>query len=199
MSDSNKPKPDSEARNSSRPAAPSRRRLLQGGLAAGPVLMTLVSRPVLSQVPTCTTPSGFVSLNASTAGRGVSCTGFTYVYWKDAPASAYPAPYMPNRPFNSVFNNPVCGPYGGPPPLSLRDVLSLDSTPPNDVARVIVAALLNAKSGRTPVLSPETVIHMWEEYCTSGFGHFSPSSGASWNTQELLDYLSTTQPSSGPG
>jgi hypothetical protein len=200
MSDSNKRKPAPEKPQASATLAASRRRLLRGGVAAGPVLMTLVSRPVLAQVAGhCTTPSGFVSLNASNAGRGVDCEGFTYQYWKSAPQSAYPPAFPPEKPFNAVFNNPVCGTYGGPPPLSLRQVLSLGSDPPNDVARVIVAALLNAASGFTPVLGVETVKHMWEEYCTSGYSHFSPQSGASWNTQELLDYLSTTQTRSGVG
>src|ERR1700680_4906585 len=60
-----------------------RRRFLQGGLAAAPVLMTLVSRPVLAQH--CTTPSGYVSLNASTAGRGVACTGYQPEHWLSNP------------------------------------------------------------------------------------------------------------------
>src|SRR6266498_4163614 len=57
----------------------SRRRLLQGALASAPVLMTLVSRPVLAQQ--CTTPSGYVSANASTGGPGVICTGRSPEYW----------------------------------------------------------------------------------------------------------------------
>ncbi len=107
----------------------SRRRLLQGALASAPVLMTLVSRPVLAE--TCKTPSGYV--------------------------------------------------------------LNLPPTPPiNDVARLIVAALLNAAAGTTPVLTTQVVKHMWEEYFTTGFGTFSPSSGAHWNHDELIDYLLTT-------
>src|SRR5436305_15283225 len=60
-----------------------RRRLLPGGLGVAPVLMTLVSRPVLAVTSAgqCTTPSGFVSANASTAGHGVICTGHTPAFW----------------------------------------------------------------------------------------------------------------------
>ena len=46
----------------------SRRRLLQGGLGAAPVLMTLFSRPVLGQTA-CVTESAFLSGNASSPGE----------------------------------------------------------------------------------------------------------------------------------
>src|SRR6266446_8785038 len=75
----------------------SRRRLLQGGLAAAPVLMTLVSRPVLARQ--CTSPSGFVSGNASTPGRGVDCTGHTPEYWANPiHFSGWPSPYKATTP-----------------------------------------------------------------------------------------------------
>jgi len=45
----------------------SRRRLLQGGLAAAPVLMTLFSRPVLGQT-LCRTESAFISGSESSPG-----------------------------------------------------------------------------------------------------------------------------------
>jgi len=169
-----------------------RRRLLQGALAGAPVLMTLVSRPVLAVQ--CTTPSGFVSANASTAGRGVNCTGHTPAFWQTAPASQWPSGFPPNQPFNVFFNTPTYPPYGPPgPPKSLRDVLQLPPTAPvDDVARFIVAALLNAASGLTPVLTTQLVKHIWSEYYTSGFGFFSPSSGARWNHDEIIEYLSTT-------
>jgi hypothetical protein len=198
-----------------------RRRLLQGALASAPVLMTLVSRPVLAGQ--CTTPSGYVSANASTAGRGVTCTGRSPEYWISVsapPHHQWPPGFPPNRPFNSFFNDPPYGPFGGTPgrpavrddtaagrqlhgpfggrpggpPMSLLDVLNLPVSPPiNDVARMIVAALLNAQAGYTPVLTVAVVRDMWREYSTTF--KFSPSSGASWNHDELLDYLQITQSS----
>jgi hypothetical protein len=173
-----------------RGADPSRRRLLQGGLAAAPVLMTLVSRPVLAQQ--CTTPSGYVSANASTAGRGVACTGRTLGYWKNSQNfSSWPPPYQTTTLFNSVFNNPPYGPFAG---KTLLDVLQLTGGAPiNDVARLIVAALLNAAAGLTPVLTVQAVKDIWGEYSTTL--SFSPFAGASWNHDELVDYLLTTTPS----
>jgi hypothetical protein len=82
----------------------------------------------------------------------------------------------------------------GGPSKSLLDVLNLPVSPPiNDVARLIVAALLNAQAGYTPVLTVAVVRDMWSEYSTTL--KFSPSSGANWNHDELLDYLQITQSS----
>src|SRR5271169_804135 len=88
------PGPDSMTVAGPDPKA-TRRRLLQGGLAAGPVLMTLVSRPVLAQQ--CQTPSGFCSGNASVAaGAGSICTGRTPGYWKQAQwFGSWKLPYYP--------------------------------------------------------------------------------------------------------
>jgi hypothetical protein len=174
--------------------APGRRRLLHGGLAAGPVLMTLVSRPVLSAVVPgqCTTPSGYVSLNASTAGRGVSCSGHTAAFWSNPlNFSQWPAPYYPtgasgHQPtqFNDVFSPPL---NGNP---TLLAVLSFTGSATNDVAKAVVVALLNVAAGLVPVLSISAIKDIWSEFATTGF--FSPSAGAQWNAAEIIDYLSTT-------
>jgi len=165
-----------------------RRRLLQGALATAPVLMTLVSRPVLAA--TCTTPSGYVSLNASTAGRGVACMGRPPQYWIDASAVNPPPPGFPNTStlFDSLFAHDSLH-YPG---KTLLDVLKLQGGAPDDVARLIVATLLNVLTGLTPVLTVAAVEDIWSEYLATG--SFSPSSGASWNHDEIIDYLQTTMP-----
>src|SRR6266705_5594656 len=133
MSHPNKPKSssDSPPRNSVAPVA-GRRRLLRGGLAAAPVLLTLVSRPVLAQQ--CTTPSGYVSLNASTAGRGVACSGHLPSYWANPlNFGQWPSGYKPTNPQATLFGPPqgVFGnsPYNGNP--TLLDVLNAAATPHN--------------------------------------------------------------------
>jgi hypothetical protein len=185
--------------NSTDPSPPSaepvagRRRLLQGGLAAGPVLMTLVSRPVLAQqAGLCTTPSGFVSANASTAGRGVSCTGHTPEFWRDNSTpghNPWPTSFPPDKPFDTLFDHDSTH-Y--PANTSLLDILKIQNAqgPFDDLARYIVAALLNAAAGLTPVLSVSAVKDIWNEYFATG--SFSPSSGASWNHGEIISYLLTT-------
>lgn len=177
---------------------PSRRRLLQGGLGAAPVLMTLVSRPVLAQ-HLCTTPSGFVSINASTAGRGVTCMGHIPSYWAGPQNfSQWPAGFNPQNPNVTRFGGPQgvfsISPY--PSGTTLLDVVSGSANSGNmardKVARMIVAALLNSAAGLTPPLSVQNVKEMWNEFGRSGYLSFSPQSGASWNIDEIVDYLSTT-------
>jgi hypothetical protein len=161
-----------------------RRRLLQGGLAAAPVLMTLVSRPVLAQQ--CTTPSGYVSLNASTAGRGVACTGHTPAYWIAHTSSWPSSSTTPTTLFDTVFAPNYPG-------KTLLDVLGLNNGPTDQVASYAVAALLNVQAGLVPVLTATIVKDMWSEYLAKG--SFSPSSGATWTQTELIDYLRITSPS----
>lgn len=172
----------------------SRRRLLQGGLAAAPVLMTLVSRPVLSQ-GSCTTPSGFVSANASMAGRGVTCSGHAPTYWANSQhLNEWPSAYFPTKVTGPGGHNPTYFKDVFKPNLSasptLLEVLAITGNPTNDVARYVVAALLNAAAGLAPVLSISLVKDIWSEFASTG--SFSPSSGAHWNSSEIIAYLSTT-------
>ena len=195
MSDTNDPKPSVPPPSSEADPSAGRRRLLQSGLAAAPVLMTLVSRPVLAQrTGMCQSPSGFVSLNASNAGRSVSCTGHSPTYWAGGSQAGNQWPFpnqslqpRPNTPFNTVFTS--YQPYAG---KSLLDVVKFPagSAAPDSVARDIVASYLNALSGLTPPLSAVVVKDIWAEYITTGF--FQPSSGGRWNAAEIIDYLSTT-------
>src|SRR5688572_23119196 len=108
-----------------------RRRLLQGGLSAAPLLMTVVSRPALgggSNGSRCYSPSGFVSMPTSEHGQPQFCTGRTPGFWKQSQKfNEWPYPYLPvaknGKPatkFSDVFT-PV-GPYAG---KTLLEVLGL--------------------------------------------------------------------------
>lgn len=192
MSDPQRPTANADPPPTAPEPVAARRRLLRGGLAAGPVLMTLVSRPVLGGGRTgglCTAPSGFCSANASTAGRGVVCEGRTHGYWKNLQGSSWPAGCKPTTPFNTVFNTPAYAPYNG---KTLLDVLNLGGGPPNNVARDIVCAYLNVQAGLTPVLTVSAVKDIWSEFTTKGY--YSPSAGVQWTADDIVAYLETTMP-----
>jgi hypothetical protein len=54
----------------------------------------------------------------------------------------------------------------------------------------MVAALLNARAGRTPVLTEGAVRNMWNDIINRGF--FEPTAGIRWGATEIVSYLRTT-------
>ena len=166
--------------------SPGRRRLLQAGISAAPVIMTVASRPVLA-AGNCQSPSGFVSGNASNQGTTV-CTGRTPAYW--AGQSTWPTG-DPNLDPNVTKVQDV---FRGSSDVSLlKAVLGGGSA---DVKAQIVAAYLNIRY--SSLLIPPTVLtltqvqHMWTEFAANQ--GYTPSTGAHWNAGELLDYLQRIQP-----
>jgi hypothetical protein len=55
----------------------------------------------------------------------------------------------------------------------------------------IAAALLNAHTGRTPVLSEAAVRSMWNSIVT-GPGFYEPTAGVHWGAPEIIAYIKTT-------
>lgn len=179
----------------------SRRRLLHGGLGVTPVLLTLVSRPVLAQQ--CFTPSGFVSMPTSTHGTPQTCLGRTPGFWKqDQKFSYWLPPYYPVQTgkhppttFNSVFGTP--SPF--PNSTTFLDALRAEdqgySGPPYDVARHCVATLLNIAQGWVPVLTRDVVKNIWRSYINTGggtTGYFEPTAGVKWYHADIVAYLTST-------
>lgn len=179
-----------------KPTNPTRRRWLRAGLSAPPVVMTVVSRPVLGATQFCVPPSAYVSLPTSTPGMYGDCSGnepMGLTGWVNT--APWPGPYCKGpggcgsggaSRFNAYFN-----PELGSNPTFLS-VLEGD----NEVAKYVVAAELNRAAGLVPevVLSAATIQHIWSEFATSGY--FSPTSGATWYSPEILDYLRSTMTSS---
>ncbi len=177
-------------------AAPAggRRRLLQGGLGAAPLLMTLVSRPVLGQGGfRCTTPSGFTSMPSSRVPETHRCDGGTPGFWKqEQHFKAWPAGYFPKSKngnqatkFSPFF---ALTPYPGN--TTFLDVLNMGDGPPNSVARHVVAAVLNAEKGWTTVLTVLAIKNMWYDY--RRLGYFEPTAGVRWYHDQIQNYLEST-------
>src|SRR5512135_285927 len=194
-----------------------RRRLLRGGLGAAPVLLTLVSRPVLGGQwrvvggggggnwggGKCTTPSGFVSMPTSHPGQTYYCSGRTPGYWKQPQHySSWVPPYYPTttswpNKHNATKFTDVFSPSPYPPDTTFLQVLELQGGPPDDVARHVVAAVLNAAAGWTPVLTIPAIQGIWNEYMTTGggtIGYFEPTAGVKWYHDDIVNYLLSTMP-----
>jgi hypothetical protein len=176
--------------------SPGRRRLLQAGASAAPIVMTVASRPVLAAVQ-CDSPSGFTSLNVSHPGPG-TCLGRSPISWTDKKDN-WPVAYTSDPRFQTLFG--PSGSFGTAIAANkkLSDVMKHSSDAPWDLAKHIIAAFFNAATpalGTATLLSQATVKHMWIEYSTNGT--YSPRAGATWNYNEIIAYLKTTMPDTSP-
>jgi hypothetical protein len=192
--------PPNEAPNDSavKPLNPTRRRWLQAGLSASPVLMTVISRPVLAAQ--CVAPSAFVSLGASGPGTVAQCTGNGPTYWSDSRHYAdWPSGYVPQDVAPDATATQWCQAVTcvAGDPFQSSSLLQVLMQTGNEVARYVGAAVLNnAAPQRVPetVLGMQTIRHIWSEFATSD--HFTPSPGASWSAAEIVDYLKSTMTTS---
>ena len=170
-------------------AAAGRRRLLKLGIGAAPILMALASRSAFA----ChsTTPSAFGSVCTSRPELLQSSNGRSPGFWKTHTGTSYwPQPYyshsqkvgkttIPATTFKSVFcNSGATSPFSAG--TTLLEVLESGGGGSKAVARACVAALLNARSGRTPssILSADDVVGIWYEYTSKGY--FEPIAGIRW-------------------
>jgi hypothetical protein len=179
----------------------SRRRLLRGGLAAAPVLMTVASRPVMAQ--DCTTSSAHTSLGGSRQIVQQSCTGRGPAYWIAQNGSkAWPSGYLmqtqgggTNGKIATTFGS-VFGSAHGYGDLSMLQVLQAgqSSFDKAGLAAHLVAAVLNAEAGFTPasVLDIAKAQDIWSDY--NSMGYFEPTAGVRWDSAQTIDWLKTTMP-----
>ena len=179
-----------------------RRRLLQGGLAAGPVIFTLFSRPAFGTGTggECKTPSGFLSGNLSQHGNPTFCSGRTPGYWKQSQHfSAWTAPCYPTKVSGSgghdatKFHSATTGFNGSQfDTKTMLQVMEMMGGGYIALGRHIAAALLNAAAGLTPVLSQTQVRNIWNEFVSKGY--YEPSAGIRWYPDQIVEYLVTTMP-----
>jgi hypothetical protein len=189
MSDKpNAPAPTPEATQA---ALIARRRLLRGSLGVAPVLMVSAPRSVMAG--TCSTASAWTSatLNTSHAATTVQTNGRLPAHWKGCgPAlaqSEWPTTCLivdgngvrtdKSQPFNSVFSTSYTA-YNG---KSLMDVLGQNAASGgnDELAKYVIAALLNARTGKTNCIVDEfTVQTIWTKCATGSF--FEPTAGIQW-------------------
>lgn len=171
-------------------ASIARRRLLCGGLGAAPVLMVSAPRSVIAG--TCTTASAWtsVTLNTSHAATTMQTNGKLPLYWQGCGPALAQSPWPSSclvlnngartdtsKLFNSVFG-PSYAAYNG---LTLMQVLELNSGAGgnDELAKYVIAALLNVRSGGANcVVSELTVQTIWTK-CSTG-SYFEPTAGIRW-------------------
>lgn len=209
-----RPTPPVQAEASARPAtvrSDERRRLLRGGLAAGPVILTIASRPVFGK--TCTAST------MGTLGGSIACTqplvvGRSPTYW--AGTTSWPTPYVCGSSGSGTFQSfAQVSPSGQSSTGGVDQGTLYHSTTTGltgtvfgahtilDVLRgnaqggayrtlgkYIAAALLNAAAGKTPFLSQASVQKMWNDDLTLGYYEVTP--GVRWTTSQIVAYLKTT-------
>ena len=180
------------------PAAPrsaSRRRLLQAGLGASPVVLTFVSRPVVG-ADACKSPSS--DMSAGSPGRTVvviQCAGVGPVTWDATKSTA-----VKSTTFSSVIGSYTAQvgshPYSDP---TIAQVLQTTGTDAKSVlARNMAAAYLNwdAKTVPAAIVTPTQLSLMWTA-ATSGSGYV-PIAGSTttWDAAAISNWLAKTWPGS---
>ncbi len=193
-----------------------RRRFLQGSLGAAPVVMTLVSRPVLG-ADQCFTTSASLSMPSSHQHTPVQCSGGSPTFWSQPQNfDQWPAPYSAtnrggpngqggsNGPINTAGAGSTHGhgltteatlfaaafqPSPYPPGITFLTVLQ--STGTDGVAAHLAAAKLNVAKGWTPVLDDARIQMIWLEYTTQGY--YAPTAGVKWFAPEIVAYLESLE------
>lgn len=182
-------------------ASEKRRNVLKAGAAATPLAFAVLTRPARATGGLCQAPSAYGSMHASGPGKQYpTCVGRTPGYWKQQQHfHAWPAPYIPvttsglgGQPASSFHGVGFGGSQFGS--MSLLEVLGEGGNAGGYVAlaRHIVAALLNAASGKTPVLSVVAVSEIWNEYVATG--GYEPTAGVNWEAEQIVTYLASTMP-----
>ncbi len=153
---------------------------------------------MLGQV--CTTPSGFVSLPTSVPGAPQTCLGRTPGYWKqDQSFGNWVAPYYPTT-VSGQHNATLFKQWFSPSPYgdaTFLDVLNLEAGPPNNVARHVVATVLNIARGWLSALTVPQVQGIWQQYMATGggtIGYYEPTAGVQWYQDSIVAYLLSTMP-----
>jgi len=127
------------------------------------------------------------------------CNGLTPAQWKMY-ATQWPSPFCGVESYGSLapqqptlFHCPTTGLSGRVfGDRTMLEVIDIDEGGLGVTAlgRYIVAALLNACAGRTPVLNEAQVRAMWNS--TVATGYYEPVSGVRWSPMQLISYLQST-------
>lgn len=163
-----------------RPQSTARRRLLQGGAAAAPVILSVVASPVRAAGMTVTA-SAMGSINASTSAMTYVTTGMKPSSWLNVRVKDWPeisrVSNNHSKAFKEIFQ--ADADFGD---MSLEDCLKLSGDMgTNGLVKHLAAAYLNAVSGRTPAVVAGVPIlrDIWASY-RGPRGFYEPTAGVKW-------------------
>lgn len=196
----------------------SRRKLAGAALGAG-AIFTLASRPVLAGVcnSPSAAASGNLSTHGTPPNCAGKSPGYwknhnnwpsPYQQGSCTNSCNLAQSWTGGTLFHSVFMPPTNGSNSfvadldnnastAKTSLSMQQLLKMNDgnnpwglTDKDNLGAHIVAALLNARAGLTPVLTENAVIGMWTEWATRG--KFSPKAGVDWTSAQIVTYIKST-------
>lgn len=176
-----------------------RRKLIRGGMAAGPLLVTLTSRPVLAT--TCYSPSETLSGAVShKGGEGPQCAGESPGVWRQKAEGNAQAklewPIPPETLFTAYFTG-IAAFYNHDQNryMTMLEVMQLQGNgDPYKLGFHVIGALLNIMTNRVDplALTVSGLQAIWSEYVSTG-GTYTPFAGATpWGGAEITAYLKST-------
>ena len=177
-----------------KPASETRRKLVRGGLSAGPILVTLTSRPVLAT--TCYSPSETLSGAVSHKGTSMpTCTGHSVTTWRSAANTSWPASPKHNTLFTAYFTGATFYyDHANNRYMKMKEVLHLGSgSDPDEIGAYFITALLNIQSGLVDsrALDAPGLQAMWHEFITTT--KYVPFGGATpWTAADIKLYFTST-------
>ena len=161
------------------PTSASRRRLLKGGAAVTPAILTLISTPVRATYYT-TPASSFASINTSRPRSTHGTSGCKPSWWVSCSMSSWPASCKTStgtpKKFKDCFSTHAT--YGE---KTLKECMQLSSDSGTDgLVKHLCAAYLNHASGKTPgeICSTQTAQSIWSSHNSKGY--WEPTAGVRW-------------------
>ena len=157
--------------------------LLQQQLAGGGTSST-------SSTSTSGTSSPYTS-GGTTSPYTSGGTTSPYTSGTSSPYYAATSPYYAATNTATMYHCPTTG-LGGHvfSQKTMLEVIDVTTGGLGSLGRYTVAALLNARSGRTPMLSETTVRAMWNDLLNRGY--YEPTAGIRWGAAEIVAYIKTT-------
>lgn len=178
-----------------RPADPSRRRLIRGGIAASPVLLTLASRPV--GATTCTVASSFVSVatfKSRNPGASAQCTSKSCEWWKSECTSGMThKAYMDATTVQTFFGTTApSSSYAGRTLGSiLRDAAGIQTSSELGVLQHLISLSMNIRCGYVTSAGNVTPVYIntvWSNYKSNGNLYKLAASSIDWDSSELVTW-----------